>query len=190
MRRGVFVDRDGVINELVDRGGGHVMNGAKVRFTAPWKTEEFILHEKTREALQLLNDAGFACILVTNQPDLTYGTLSPEEHKKIMSIVQKLPLQDVYVCEHGRNAGCTCRKPSPAMILDAARKWNLELSSSYMLGDNEVDVSAGRNAGCTTIHISNEDSNPHQADYVANSLWSAAQLIIAKSAKIHNNAHL
>ncbi len=147
----IFLDRDGLINETVDRGENCVVQGKKVRFTAPWKFSEFKFKAGVGEALNRLKEAGFLLILVSNQPDLSYGTLSSRDHGLIMAEVKKMPLDDIFICPHGRNDGCTCKKPKPGMILEAAKKWGIDLGESYVVGDSVVDIQAGQSAGCRTI---------------------------------------
>ena len=151
MARAIFFDRDGVINEVVDRGGDCVVAGKKVRFTAPWKYEEFKLKNGVEEVLKKLKELGFLIILVTNQPDISYGTMTADEHERIMAEVRLLPFDDIFVCPHGRADGCEFKKPKPGMILDAATKHNIDLSASFFVGDSENDMLAGFAAGCKTI---------------------------------------
>lgn len=153
MARAIFLDRDGVINHIVDRGDDCVVAGRKVRYTGPWKHEEFRLKDDVIEVLTELRNLGFLVILITNQPDVKYGVLPEEDHKKIMNDVCLLPFHDVFVCEHTRYDGCECKKPKSGMILAATEKHDIDLAVSYMVGDTENDIMAGKDAGCKTILI-------------------------------------
>ncbi|OGH64474.1 MAG: hypothetical protein A2821_03060 [Candidatus Magasanikbacteria bacterium RIFCSPHIGHO2_01_FULL_41_23] len=151
--RAVFFDRDGILNDTVDRGEDFFVQGKKVRYTAPFSYKEFCPKTGIEEVLNTIHSLDFLCILVTNQPDITYGTMSLVEHERIMSEVKTWPLDDIFVCMHGRDGGCVCKKPLPGMILEAAKKWNIDLGRSFIVGDTQNDIQAGTNAGCQAILI-------------------------------------
>lgn len=174
-RRAVFIDRDGVLNECVDRGENFEVAGKKVRWTAPYRREEFKLKDGVEEALDAL--CGFVRILVTNQPDIAYGMLPVPEHVSIMGEIAVLPLDDVFFCFHKRNTGCACRKPKPGMLLAAAEKWKIRLIHSYMIGDMESDMKAGRAAGCRVVLIDAPYNQGVEAHFRARDLQHAAQWI-------------
>lgn len=155
--RAVFIDRDGVLNDMVERPAGFIVHGKEFRYTAPFSYTEFKLRNGVSVVLGQLSAAGFMRILVTNQPDIRYGMLPIHEHAKIMEDVKKLPLDDIFVCMHGRDDGCECKKPKPGMLLEAARKWGISLEDSWMIGDSKVDVLAGQAAGCKTILVKGPD---------------------------------
>lgn len=160
MARAIFFDRDGVINDVVDRGDDCFVQGRKVRYTAPWRYDEFRLKEEVEETLKKLKELGFLIILVTNQPDVAYGTMPAEEHERIMADVRQLPFDDIFVCAHGREDGCECKKPKPGMILRAGTKYNIDLPSSFFVGDSESDLLAGLAADCKTI-LFEQEYNKH-----------------------------
>jgi D-glycero-D-manno-heptose 1,7-bisphosphate phosphatase len=116
-----------------------------------------------REALIRLGQADWQRIVVTNQPDIAYGTLPLGEYEKIMSALRELPVDDVFVCPHGRDDGCACKKPKPGLLLDAAAKWDINLTASIMIGDSQSDVEAGQAAGCQTLHIPSQAGNLEEA---------------------------
>jgi len=152
-RRAVFFDRDGVINDTIDRGDQYAVLGKKVRFTAPFSYEEFHMKDGVAEAILSVRHAGFLCILVTNQPDVAYKLLPMVEYERIMAVVATLPWDDVFVCMHGRYDACECKKPKPGMILAAAEKHGIDLPSSCMVGDTKSDMEAGIAAGTKTVLI-------------------------------------
>jgi len=84
----------------------------------------------------------------------------------------------VYYCPHEKWPACSCRKPAPGMLLDAARKYQLDLAASWMIGDSEVDVEAGRNAGCKTARLLESDVVEDKADVVASSLHEVIDRIL------------
>lgn len=176
-KRAIFLDRDGVINDTVDRGENCFIQGKKVRWTAPWAYDEFHLKTGVLEALQAFHEAGYLVILATNQPDIAYGTMTREEHERIMAEVRKLPLDDIFVCEHGRDDGCECKKSKPGMLLDAAKKWGIDMAQSYLVGDTKNDAAAGRAAGCKVIIVDDGRNNELDADYKVSGLQEVQKLI-------------
>lgn len=140
MRKAVFLDRDGVINRSLVRGG---------KPYAPVRLEEFEILPGVPEALLRLRAAGFLNVVVTNQPDLTTGKQSPgvlaAMHSRLMA---ELAIDAIRVCPHVETDNCACRKPRPGLLLDAARDLGIDLASSCMVGDRWRDVAAGQRAGC------------------------------------------
>src|SRR5579871_4281109 len=136
MRRAVFLDRDGVINRAVLREG---------RPFPPATLAELRILAGVRDACRKLREAGFALILITNQPDIARGTINASEVTQIHERLKTyLKLDDIRVCPHDDGDHCACRKPQPGLLLDAARRWNIDLASSYVVGDRWRDVEAGQ----------------------------------------------
>jgi D-glycero-D-manno-heptose 1,7-bisphosphate phosphatase len=105
---------------------------------------------------------GFITAVITNQRGVARGIMTLETLKKIHTMLEReladnsIRLAGIYVCTHERDT-CTCRKPQPGMLLQAARDHNIDLASSWMIGDSESDVEAGRRAGCHTIRVCPDD---------------------------------
>ncbi|HEU0051361.1 MAG TPA: HAD-IIIA family hydrolase [Patescibacteria group bacterium] len=158
-RRAIFLDRDGVLNDLIDRGENFEVHGKKVRWTAPFSFEEFRLRPDIIEPLNAFQELGFLRVLVTNQPDMAYGLLPQEEYDRIMQAIACLPLDDIFVCPHRRDDDCVCKKPKPGMLFQAAEKWGIELTESYMIGDRMSDMEAGAAARCQSILIGNSEES-------------------------------
>lgn len=177
LKRAVFLDRDGVINDVVDRGENFSVQGRMVRWTAPFSFKEFKIKPEAEDFLISLKNLGMLNILFTNQPDIAYGSLPIEEHEIIMSAVTKMPLDDIFVCLHKRNDGCDCKKPKPGMIIQAAGKFGIDLANSYVIGDSEADMLAGRAAGCKTIIINYGYNKDTVADIRVNNLFEAVEII-------------
>ena len=177
MKRAVFFDRDGVINELVDRGNNFSVRGKKIRYTAPFSYEEFFLKPQVKESLMTLEQLGFLRILVTNQPDLSYKLLKEDEHGRIMESVKTLAFNDIFVCPHGRDESCHCKKPNPGMLIEAIQKWDIDPSASYMIGDTQNDITAGKAAGCKTIIIDYHYNKDAEADARVANLHEAVEMI-------------
>jgi D,D-heptose 1,7-bisphosphate phosphatase len=156
-QRAVFIDRDGTVNEF-----------ASDYVRSP---DEFALIDGAAEAIGIVNRMGFLAIVVTNQPiiargEVDFGTLDAI-HGKMETELGKggAYLDDVFFCPHHPDGGfpgerpefkidCDCRKPKPGMILRAAEKYNVDLSRSYMVGDDRRDAMAGINSGCTPALLS------------------------------------
>lgn len=177
LRRAVFLDRDGVINRSTVRGG---------KPYAPRRLEDFRLLPGVVKAVAALRRGGFLVVVVTNQPDIGNGLVAAgvvdAMHDKLRS---RLRVDDIRVCPHRQDAGCTCRKPRPGMLLDAAKALGIDLARSYMVGDRTGDVVAGKAAGCYTILIERGYSEPALAvpDDRAKSLPAAATRILSLSTR-------
>lgn len=160
-QRAIFLDRDGTINKYV----GFLR-----------EVEQFELLEDVVEAIQKINSSGYLAIVVTNQPVIARGEVTFEElntiHNKMETELGKhgAYLDGIYYCPHHPDRGfegeikelkiqCECRKPKPGMLIQAAKDFNIDLSKSWMIGDSENDILAGKNAGCKTALIGNEDFN-------------------------------
>ncbi len=156
-RRAVFLDRDGVIFYPVKKEGTNSAWKEKGKTRAPFSVTELLkvggVVPHAEAVLRSLRERGFLTILVTNQPDITYGNLSREEWERIQAYATALPFDDVFVCFHGRDDGCDCKKPRPGMLLEAAHKWGIDLATSYFVGDTESDTGAAYAAGCKSILI-------------------------------------
>jgi histidinol-phosphate phosphatase family protein len=176
-RPAVFLDRDGVVN-MPPEG---------------WVTEpdDFVLLPGAGEAIRRLNEAGWAVVVVTNQSAVGRGLMTREQmdavHDRMVRLLAEsgARLDGIYVCPHAPNEGCTCRKPLPGMLLEAARELGLDLSRSVMVGDSERDIEAGKAAGCLTIAVasgkhptSEIDAWETQADRTLPDLKEASEWIL------------
>lgn len=172
-RRAVFLDRDGVLNRAL------VKNGKPY---PPTNLGELQIPEDVPNALQTLKEAAFLLIGVTNQPDVSRGTQGREVVEKIHAVLLKaLPLEEILVCYHNDGDGCLCRKPLPGLLFQAADRYAIDLSSSFMIGDRWKDIEAGQRAGCITILIDHhyaERGAKRPPDYRVRKLSEAAACII------------
>ena len=178
-QRAVFLDRDGTINRYV----GFLRD-----------IEQFELLDGAAEAVRRINASGFLAVVVTNQPviargEVTFGELS-EIHNKMETLLgqEGAYLDGIYYCPHHPHKGyegevpelktdCSCRKPKAGMLLKAAEELNIDLSRSWMAGDGENDILAGKNAGCRTALIGSEDLGQ---DITADSLLAAVERILSE----------
>ncbi len=157
--RAVFLDRDGVINELVYHQEAGVID-------SPFTVEQFRLLPGVGEGIKLLTQMGFKVIVASNQPGVAKNHLTLETLRKMDAKMKSdlsargACIDGVYYCLHhpeGDNSNsrtvCCCRKPQPGLLLQAAKEFVLDLSQCYMVGDNLTDIKAGKNAGCKTLLI-------------------------------------
>lgn len=171
VNKAVFLDSDGVLNTAV------IINGKPV---APTSVNDLEIPAEVRPALERLKAAGYILICVTNKPDIERGRMTQADVDAIyVKMRRELPLDDVLICY---KEGSPNYKPNPGMLLEGQRKYDLDLSQSYMVGDRWKDVGAGKNAGCETIWINRgyQEKQPDPpADYTALSLTEAAQWILS-----------
>ena len=180
-QKAIFIDRDGTINRYV----GFLRN-----------VDEFELIPGVAEAIRLINDSGYLAIVVTNQPVIARGEVTIYEltiiHNKMETLLgnEEAYIDALYYCPHHPDKGfrgeinslkinCDCRKPKPGMLINASQEFNIDLSASWMIGDGERDIQAGRKAGCKTVYITKRESdNNENADYTAACLLDAVKLIL------------
>lgn len=173
LKRAVFLDRDGVINEAIVRDG---------KPYPPVNVNETVLVKAAEASLARLKQRGFSLFVVTNQPDVNRGTASKENVEEIHRLLSaKLPLDDFFVCYHDDKDNCSCRKPQPGLLLAAARKYRIDLARSYLIGDRWRDIAAGLAAGCRTVYIDhryNERGPGTEPDIYVRSLSEAVDRIL------------
>ncbi len=157
--RAVFVDRDGVLNDLVyDEEEG--------RSTSPVSAKELRVFPFVAGAVKKLRGMGYLVIVISNQPGVAKGQFTAAELKRMTTKIEKelaargASLDGWYYCLHHPDGTvrtlrvvCDCRKPKPGLILRAARERGVDLKHSYFVGDGLIDVEAGREAGCRTILV-------------------------------------
>lgn len=158
-QKAVFLDRDGTLNKYV----GFLRD-----------IDDFELLPGVAEAVGLINASGYLAIVVTNQPVIARGEVTvpqlQEIHNKMETLLgaEGAYLDAIYYCPHHPHKGyegevpelkidCDCRKPKPGMLLKAAEEYNIDLSQSWMIGDGENDIKAGKAAGCRTALIGTDD---------------------------------
>ena len=180
-RKSIFLDRDGTLN--YDLGNNQDINNFK-------------LIEGTSDAVKKINKSKFLSIVITNQPAIAKGFITDEGleniHKKMETLLgnDNAYVNAIYYCPHHPEKGfegeiphlkieCSCRKPKPGMILQAAQDFNIDLNSSYMIGDTFRDMQAGNNAGLTTVLV-NSTENYDFADYKFLNLNEAVDFILEK----------
>jgi D-glycero-D-manno-heptose 1,7-bisphosphate phosphatase len=169
--RAVFLDRDGVINKLIYRDG---------RPTSPRNIAEFEFEAGVENALRVLREAGFKLFVVSNQPELMRGLLTSESLGLMTDrILNTLKIDEVRICPHDDDDECRCRKPQPGMLVELARKHDVSLKESYIIGDTWKDSRAGSSAGCKSIIIDRRYNVDDPADWRVPDLGAAVDLICA-----------
>ena len=177
-QKAVFLDRDGTINKYV----GFLRD-----------IDDFELLPGVCEAIKKINSSGYLAIIVTNQPVISRGEVTVDEldqiHNKLETLLglKGAYVNAIYFCPHHPHKGfegevpelkieCECRKPKPGMLLHAAHDFNIDLSHSWMIGDGENDIKAGKASGCRTVLIS-EHNNDYGQDISASNLLDAIDKI-------------
>jgi D-glycero-D-manno-heptose 1,7-bisphosphate phosphatase len=166
----VFLDRDGVLNEVVIRDG---------RPYPPQSLTDLTINPEAPDSLTRLKQAGFALIVVTNQPDVARGAQTREAVEAMNAhLATALQVDEIRVCYHDDPDGCTCRKPLPGLLTAPP---HYDLARSFMVGDRWRDVDAGQSAGCRTVFIDrNYNERQPVADAHVLSLSEAVDWILEK----------
>ena len=169
----VFLDRDGILNRAVVRDG---------KPYPPSQLEDVEILPGMFSFLKRLAEGGYILIGITNQPDVARGTQSREVVESINAMIQsRLLVREIFVCYHDNIDNCDCRKPKPGLILQAAEKYGLDLSKSWMVGDRWKDIAAGRNAGLRTIFVDYQYAETYEgnpADITVNDVLSIIDPIL------------
>ncbi|HSM20014.1 MAG TPA: HAD-IIIA family hydrolase [Hyphomicrobiales bacterium] len=147
---------------------------------APTSLEAFEILAEAPDAVRRLKRAGFLAIVVTNQKDVGRGIVTEALRKRMHDrLLAAMPLDDIVVCT-SVNGGWRY-KPGPGMLIEAARRWGIDLAESVMIGDRWRDVGAGRRAGCRTVFIDRgyQETQAIDADAVARDLAEAADIVLS-----------
>ena len=181
-----FLDRDGTINREV----GFLRD-----------INKFELLPGVAEAIKRINSSGYLTIVITNQPVIARGEVTVEEldqiHNKMETLLgnEGAYIDGLYYCPHHPDKGfegeipelkidCDCRKPKPGLLLRAASDFNIDLKQSWMIGDKDKDVMAGKAAGCKTVLIAHGDNEEKELGILyADNLLEAVNNLLGKSAK-------
>lgn len=170
MKKAVFIERDGILNE-VRPGPKHPI--------VPLTLEEFKARQETVEPLRRLKKAGFVLIVTTNQPGLSRGYQSRRDLDRMHDIVRRMfPVDDIMVCPHDEADHCPCRKPRPGLLIEAAFKWHLNLDHSFVISDKWQDAEAARTAGCTSLLLKSPWVGQVHRDFVLSDIDAIAEKIL------------
>ena len=192
MNKAVFLDRDGVINELV-------YNENRNEYEPPFEKEDLKLIKGVTESLKKLSENKFKLFIVSNQPDFAKGKTSLENLKSVHDELHMLfkaegiEFTGYYYCFHHPQGivreytvECECRKPNPFFVNSAVRKFNLDTGKSWFIGDRDTDILCGKSAGLKTLLVKysgsefyRRDSKP---DFITVNLEEAVKIILRNEA--------
>ena len=194
--KAVFLDRDGVINELIYYEEQGIID-------SPFTVEQFKLFPNVEKAIKKFQKLGFKTIIVSNQPGIAKKNFTVNTFEKVREkMIRELKKMDAeidleYYCFHHPDGKirkfrkiCKCRKPKPGLLFTAAKEHNINLSRSWMIGDGITDIKAGKVAGCKTILIGRMkcdlckilEYERIKPDFIAPNLFKAS-LIIEKETR-------
>lgn len=173
--KAVFLDRDGTL--IVDPPDLRVDSISKLH-----------LFPDVFKAMKRLAELDYAVFIVTNQAGIAEGRLTETDFERLNGIVLELleptgvKIRKTYVCPHGEDGKCECRKPKPKLLFDAAREFEIDLKQSWSIGDRESDILAGKSAGTKTILVKtgNHPVESTVADYTATDILEAVEYIAAQ----------
>lgn len=167
MRAAVFLERDGILSRSVQGNG------------TPVRLEEFRVCEEAVEPLRRLRQAGFLVFATTNQPGVTSGAPTRRELDMMHAVLtKKLELDDILVCPHPADDQCTCRKPQPGLLREAARRHGVDLDHSFVVSDKWVDAEMAQAAGATSVLVRSQLNGKGHHDYIVPDLAAAAGKIL------------
>jgi D-glycero-D-manno-heptose 1,7-bisphosphate phosphatase len=170
MRPGVFIERDGVLNEV------RVEHQHQI---SPLTLDEFRVKKGVLPQLQRLKEAGLVLIATTNQPGIARGCQSRRELDRMHDLLRRtLPLDDIVLCPHDEADECPCRKPQPGLLTEAAFEWHIDLDHSFVVSDKWQDAEAAWAAGCTSLLLKSPWVNNSHHDFVLPSLAAITDKIL------------
>ncbi len=140
----VFLDRDGVLNALVERDG---------KMVSPRLFKDFRILDGVNDAVAELRRQNFELVVVTNQPDISRGLMMQSELELMTKALFALGVHHVLICPHSDEDSCLCRKPKPGLLTQYLDLLDCKPTELWMIGDREVDMQAGIAVGARTIHI-------------------------------------
>jgi len=169
MKAAIFLDRDGVINEVLTK---------RVKFVN--QPEDFYLLQGVGQAIHMLNQTGYPVFVVTNQGGVGLGYMAESDlqaiHQKMEADLKEENafVTEIAYCPHKPYAGCHCRKPKAGMLHTLAAKHKIDLEQSFMVGDRQADIEAGKAAGTLTVRIGETEKVPanyHFSDLLSFATW-------------------
>lgn len=170
MRLGVFIERDGVLNEAAL---------ARQQQVSPLTLDRFRVRREAAPGLQRLRDEGFVLLATTNQPGLARGFLSRSELDLMhRALLKALPLDGILVCPHEAMDACPCRKPRTGLLREGAFNWHLNLDRSFVISDKWQDAEAAHQAGCTSVMLQSPWLGTVHHDLVLPDFESAVEKIL------------
>ena len=174
MKAGVFIERDGILNQTPVEGHRQV---------SPLTLDDFHLNLRAAPLLADLKAAGLVLIVTTNQPGLARGYQSRRELDRMHHLLRTtFPVDDILVCPHEEMDDCSCRKPRPGLLVEGHYKWHLTLSRCFVISDKWQDAEAARTAGCNSVLLKSPWLGTGHHDYVLPDLAAIVYKILCLSA--------
>ena len=180
MNRAIFLDRDGVLDELVQYPEG---------WGAPRIPADVRLRSGAREALDRAAKNGWMIFAISNQPDAAKGFTTNASlhavHDEALKQLRDAPIREFFYCFHRSEDRCECRKPNPFFVLQAAQKYDVDLAQSWFVGDVDTDIETGRSAGTRTALLEYEHSSSkrgaQKADLVCRDLDHFVRTLVGQT---------
>jgi D-glycero-D-manno-heptose 1,7-bisphosphate phosphatase len=172
MKQGVFIERDGILNETRLQGQYPV---------SPATLEAFRVRQDAAPLLAQLKEEGFTIIATTHQPGLSNGLLSRRELDRMHDrLSRELPqIDDLLTCPHEDADRCPCRRPKPGLLLEASFKHQIDLDQSFVISDKWQDAEAGRLASCTSVLIESPWVGKGHPDFLVKNFAVAVEKILS-----------
>jgi D-glycero-D-manno-heptose 1,7-bisphosphate phosphatase len=152
----VFLDRDGVLNALVERDG---------KLLSPRIFEDFQILDGVIDAIEILRQQNYELIVVTNQPDISRGLMLQTELDKMTQAVFALGVHQVLICPHSDEDACLCRKPKPGLFTQYLESLDSEPTELWMIGDQDSDVEAGNAVNASIFIVGSATVNTSKITY-------------------------
>jgi D-glycero-D-manno-heptose 1,7-bisphosphate phosphatase len=170
VKLGVFIERDGILNEVRVEGQYQA---------SPLTLEDMRPIEAAVPLLHKLKSAGYVLIVTTNQPGLSRGYQCRRELDRMHTRLRALfPVDDILVCPHDETDNCSCRKPKPGLLVEAGFRHRLNLDQSCVISDKWQDAEAARSVGCTSVLLESRWTGKVHRDFLVSNLTSAVDKIL------------
>ena len=171
--KAVFIDRDGVINDLLETEEGTI---------SPRVFEKFKIRNDVPDAIEIFKELRLKIVVVSNQPDISKGKMDENELRKMTEkMTRELRIDLFLFCPHHPkfSGECDCRKPKDGMLKKAQEELNIDIGNSYMIGDSSSDIEAGSKCKTKILIKGFYSSNPRKVepDYFAGNLLEAAKIV-------------
>jgi D-glycero-D-manno-heptose 1,7-bisphosphate phosphatase len=169
-QQGVFIERDGILNETRVDGQYSV---------SPLCLADFKIRTEVVPLLARLKEEGFIIIVTTNQPGLSRGYLSRRELDRMHDFLRRnIAVDDLLVCPHDEADRCPCRRPKPGLMVEAGFKWHLDLDQSFVISDKWQDAEAARQSSCTSLLINSPWIGKGHRDFLVKDFSVAVEKIM------------
>jgi D-glycero-D-manno-heptose 1,7-bisphosphate phosphatase len=170
MKVAVFIERDGVLNQVRIERQNQV---------SPITLEDFHMNLEAVPLLKKLKAAGLLLLATTNQPGLSRGYQTRRELDRMHELLRPtFALDDILVCPHDETDGCSCRRPKPGLLVEAGFKWRLNLDHCFVISDKWQDAEAARAVNCTSLLLQSPWNGAARRDLVLPDLAAAVDKLL------------